>query len=692
MTERITLETPVAALPGVGNVTGKRLAYLDIHTVRDLLWHVPFRYDDLRTVTPIRDVKIGQAVTVHARLILMTNRRSPRRRMHLTEALVEDATGSLSVVWFNQPFLAKTLKVGDALLLSGTVRSAYGRAQLVAPRYEKFAATARKDTLTPVYGATAGLTQKQLRFFVAAAFRALPEIPDPVPEAVRSGENVLPVREALWRVHFPRSDGDRDEGLRRLKFDELLIFQLHRRMQERGRTTQHALPVPFRKPVVQRFVASLPFTLTPWQKKAAWEILQDMERSEPMHRLLEGDVGSGKTVVAAIAAVNALAHGNQVVLMAPTEILARQHFLSLQQLLARESYPIFLWTRAFREHAESGTTHKLSARALAKTVAQHRASLTIGTHALLEHAAEFPNVGLVVVDEQQRFGVGQRATLHQKGRRGAYLPHFLSLSATPIPRTLALAIAGDLKISLITQLPKGRQRIATQIVESKDRQQLYARVDAELERGRQAFVVAPLIAASDTLGAASATELFTELQALLPHRKLGLLHGRMQSAEKNASLLAFARGECTLLVTTAVIEVGIDVPNATMMVIEGAERFGLSQLHQLRGRVGRGEHASSCFLVTDALTPLARKRLEAVAGTNDGFRIAELDLALRGPGDMVGTLQAGFLDFRFASLGDHELIKLTADIAGRILAGDPDLATLPALREVLALHRVVHTE
>ncbi len=693
MPERITLQSPVSMLAGIGATVGKRLAHLEIRTVEDMLWHVPFRYDDFRTITPISDVRIGQTVTVQGTIDLIANRRSPRKRMMLTEALVSDTTGSIRVVWFNQGFLTKTLHPKDPIMLAGTVQSAYGTLQLVSPSYEKPRGDAlHVGRLVPIYSSTAGLTQRQLRFFHATAIRYAGLVQDPLPASLREAERLMTLSEALRTIHFPPDEQERDRALHRLKFDELLLFQLKRQRRDRNRERRQSPSIPFHAQIIKRFVDRLPFTLTNGQRRAAWEILQDMEKPEPMNRLLEGDVGSGKTVVAAIAALSALHAQSQVIMMAPTEILARQHFLSLQKLFGASDVPVFLWTQGFQETAASGTHHVLTKAKIRAALAARTPYLVIGTHALLQEDAVFTHPGLVIIDEQQRFGVGQRELIHKKGRQGMIVPHFLSLTATPIPRTLALSLAGDLKLSVLPELPKGRKPITTHVVPPEGRIALYRHVDEELAHGRQAFVLAPLIEPSDRLGVASATDLYEELVTIFPKRRLGLLHGKLTSKAKDALLAAFANGTIDLLVATAVVEVGIDIPNATVMVVEGAERFGLGQLHQLRGRIGRGEHASYCYLLATRLTPLVRRRLDAVAATVDGFKLAELDLELRGPGDLAGTVQSGFLDFRFASLGDHALIKRTADIAEKLLAKDPLLASFPVLREQVAQIEVAHRE
>lgn len=678
----ISLSSSVAELIGVGPAIAKRLANLKIHTVGDLLWHVPLRYDDFRSIVPIAALMINQTATVRCTLDRIANRRSPRRRMMLTEALVSDDTGTLTAVWFNQPFLEKNLRAGDRVVLSGRVQSRGGTLQMVAPAYEK-----ERDELlhvgrlVPIYPTTAGVSQRQLRYFVQNALRMIVAIPDPLPGSLRQDAHVERLDVALRNIHFPRDEHERDRALHRLKFDELLLFQLRRRTAERNVAPLPAPSIPFHEGDVKNFIARLPFTLTAGQKRAAWDVLQDMMKEKPMHRLMEGDVGSGKTVAAAVAARNTLAAGWSVALMAPTEILARQHFSSFSEWLRDVDTPVILETSGFHERSVRGSQTPLSRSARARTLSEsNEPRVIIGTHALLEERVLLNRLGLVVIDEQQRFGVAQRDALRKKNPAGHPLPHVLTLTATPIPRTLALALAGDITLSLIPMLPIGRKPIITKLIAPEERSALYRAVDGACARGGQTFVLAPLIDPSEKLGVTSVTELYEELGALLPQRRIGLLHGKLTSKQKVKALTDFAARRTDILVATSVIEVGIDVPNATTMVIEGAERFGLAQLHQIRGRVGRGRQQSSCYLVAGTLTPLAQKRLQAVAGSNDGFRLAELDLELRGPGDLAGVLQAGFLDFQFASLGDHEMIKHAAAMAESILKGDPQLRSLPLLR------------
>ncbi|MFH1171838.1 MAG: ATP-dependent DNA helicase RecG, partial [bacterium] len=610
-------------------------------------------------------------------------RRSFRRRLSITEGVLRDETGSVKITWFNQPYLATNLKPGDRLVISGKVSDRGGMLQFASPAYERIGGreTIHTGRLVPMYPTTAGLTQRQLRYFVSQALRSAGKVLDPLPEELRTAENLPPLAETLQWIHFPRDERERDRALERLKFDELLLFQLQRLMDEQRRTLRRSPVIPFDEKETKAFVASLPFQLTNGQRRAAWDILQDMTSDVPMNRLLEGDVGSGKTVVAAIAALNALRAGFSVALMAPTEILARQHFLTFRTFFSSPGFTVALRTHTFRE--ESGgrkKTHKHR---------QEDARITIGTHALLHSRAELGRLGLVLIDEQHRFGVDQRRMLQSTSGTSRDIPHLLSLTATPIPRSLALTLAGDLRLSVLRTMPQGRAPTTTRFLSSHQRDLAYRSTQKEIANDRQAFIIAPLIEPSDILGVASATTLHEDVVRMFPKYRIGLLHGKMPGKEKDATLLAFARHELDVLVATPVVEVGIDIPNATVMVIEGAERFGLAQLHQLRGRIGRGIHPSACFLLSNAETPLVRKRLSAVTATRDGFALAELDLKLRGPGDLVGTEQSGFLDFRFATLGDHALMEKASAAAQRLLRTDPSLSSAPLLLQKLRTRKTL---
>lgn len=688
----ISPKSPVTALAGIGQVIAHKLKKMNIATIDDILWHIPFRYEDWRNTTTISRLSVGQEATLQVTIQAIANRRAARRRMTVTEAMVSDGTGSIHVIWFNQPFLLQNLRVGETLFVSGKVTDRFGTLQLTSPAYEKIpkGETTLAGWLMPVYSTTASITQKQWRMYTAQAMRYAHLIADALPEKLREQENLPTIANALRMVHFPDDEYQRDQGLYRLQFDELLKFALDRLLAERNAPKRPALALPFQEEAVREFVQSLPFQLTPAQKKAAWDILNDTKQRNAMNRLVQGDVGSGKTVVATIAAVNSLMNGSSVLLMAPTEILAAQHFQTIASLLSAYSLPVLLSTSKLKRKSVQGRAEDITKTEMRELLSAETPAFVIGTHALINDAPHVHQLGLVVVDEQHRFGVGQRYLLHaqQEGRT----PHFLSLTATPIPRSLALVLFGELEVSIIKSLPPNRKSIATRYMRPEQRDEAYAFAKREIAKGRQVFVVAPMIETSDTIDISSVNELFAEMPALLPKARYGLLHGKLKADEKEAILKQFAAHELDVLVATAVVEVGIDIPNASVMIIEGAERFGLAQLHQLRGRVGRGTEQSSCFLIASHASPMVAKRLQAVANTSDGFALAQTDLTLRGPGDLIGTTQSGFLDFRFAHLGNIELIEHVHAVAKQLMQNDPELRNFPLLRKGLQSPGIRHRE
>ncbi len=672
----LALSTPVKQLPRVGATTASRLGQLGVRTVLDLLQHFPFRHEDFRTVTPIGQVAIGATVTVRGTLELLRSRRSFRRRLQLTEGIVRDASGALPVVWFNQPYLAKTLKLNQEYLLAGRTDARYGLS-LVNPVLEAVGPDpTHLGRIVPVYPSTAGLPQRTLRALLKAVLPSAQLLTDPLPQSLRTAKRLVERSHAVAQVHFPDSPEHLAAATRRLKFEELLRLQLGAilvRSSERG----HAPTIAFNQSVVKGFVGSLPFQLTDDQRRAAWQVLQDCTHDEPMQRLLEGDVGSGKTAVAAIAAVNATAAGFQSVLLAPTEVLADQHAGTLIELTRKVPLRIGLLTAS----GASIDGREVRRSTLTAAVRKGEVDLLIGTHALLSGTLTFRNLGLAVVDEQHRFGVEQRRALAAlASTEGSRTPHLLSLTATPIPRSLALTLYGDLELSMLHQRPAGRPRVETRVLPSAESATAFDAVRAAVARGEQAFVVCPLVLESDATGAAAATAEFERLTTgPLANVAVGLVHGRLPGKRKTAALEAFRRGGTAVLVATPVVEVGIDVPNATIMVIEGAERFGLAQLHQLRGRVGRGAKPATCFLLPESETPSTRERMGAFLEAQDGFELAEKDLQLRGPGQLYGLRQSGLPDLRMASLTDTELAAEARTAARELLVADPALTRSPEL-------------
>ncbi|HTK04789.1 MAG TPA: ATP-dependent DNA helicase RecG, partial [Candidatus Eisenbacteria bacterium] len=593
-------------------------------------------------------------------------------------------------IWFNQPYLANSLKEGEEYRFAGkAVKTKFGL-RLANPLYEPLGGgRGLVRPLMPVYSLPAGVSQFVMRKLVAACKGAIEGVIDPLPQALRKTNDLVGKVEAVRGAHFPETLEQRDAARRRLAFDEVLALQLAIGRTKRLRRSKKAVPVPFDEEGTKAFVRSLPFTLTDDQRKAAWAALKDMAGDTPMHRLLDGDVGSGKTAVAAIAMVNAARAGLQSALMAPTEILARQHFETFKRFFAGQGLTIALWTNAYRRSATGGKeidcATKKDAENLRNAIAAGEADAIIGTHALVEEKLRFSSLAFAAIDEQHRFGVRTRQLLCTKSGMPGSEPHLLSMTATPIPRSLALTAFGDLDLSILREKPKGRQDIATRVLGPRIKHEAYARIRDEVAAGRQAFVICPLIDPSDALGIESVTEAFKRLKKEeFPDATMGMLHGKLTSDEKESVMRDFAEGTTSILVSTSVVEVGVDVPNATVMCIEGAERFGLSQLHQFRGRVGRGEHRSSCFLLPSFSSPATDERLSAMTTHADGFTLAEKDLALRGPGDMLGVAQSGHPALRMASLADLDLIAAARDAATSLLDADPELVRHKELRAYLA--------
>lgn len=690
------LETPIKELRGVGQALEKRLRHLGIAAARDLLFYFPFRYEDYRHTVPIAELRAGEQVTVRGTVEMIANKRSPRKRTVITEAILFDATGRLRAVWFGQPFIAKSLRSGDSIFLSGKVsEDMFGRT-MVGAMYEKDTSetTVHTGRIVPLYSLTAGITQKQMRFLVSQVLPLAGEIDDWLDDDIRKSADVAALQRALQSIHFPEDDGDRQAAERRLKFDELFLLQLHAEMSRQTRVKSRAPALAFHEKETREFVSRLPYKLTPDQKKAAWEILQDMEKTEPMNRLLEGDVGSGKTVVAAVAGLNAVLSGWQVAFMAPTEILAEQHYDSFRALFARDEVKVGLMTANTKMISDKVMNDKELS-----PITYHLSQIIIGTHALLTERVKFEKLGLVIVDEQHRFGVEQRKAMKEKTGQRRLVPHFLSMTATPIPRSFALTMYGDLDLSVLMHKPAGRKPILTRLVEPHNREKAYDFIRGQVKQGRQVFVVCPMIEheniqtskhlntktnngtmvqwnnpVSDKKSVLSEHEKLSK--KIFPDLRVGYVHGKLKSKEKDAAMKNFANGGTDILVSTSVVEVGVNIPNASVMMIEGAERFGLAQLHQFRGRVGRAEHHSYCFVFTDSDSAGVKERLGYFEKNNDGFALAEYDLQTRGPGEVYGTAQSGMMSFRLATMRDAELISLSRQLARGI-----DFKNYPRLEE-----------
>ena len=670
------LDAPVSTLPGVSTAYTARLRRLDILTVGDLLYHFPHRYDDYSTLKPINQLEYGEEVTIVGTVWESGTRRT-RGGGEIVTSVIADASGTIEAVWFNQPYLTRQLRPGRRIVLSGKIDEYLGRLTLQSPEWEPLERELiHTGRLVPVYPLTRGLSARWMRRLTKRVVdHWAPGLQDYVPEVVRQRAGLMGLSTAVRQIHFPDDRQAAEEARRRLSFDEFFFIQLGMLRQRQKWQSQAGMPIPTNQAVLEAFQQSLPFELTGPQQSSVDHIVRDMAQPQPMSRLLQGDVGSGKTVVAAAAMLMAVAAGKQAALMAPTEILAEQHYRTLSELLAdTEGWGL---ERPVSVALLTGSLNRVERRKVYTALASGQADIVVGTHALIQRHVTFHDLALVIVDEQHRFGVVQRGTLRGKGGS----PHMLVMSATPIPRSLALTVYGDLEISVIDELPPGRQQIETRWLLPRERERAYAFVKAQIEKGRQAFILYPLIEESDKVEARAAVEEYERLQReVFPGLEVGLLHGRMKGKEKDEIMTRFRQGEIDILVSTSVIEVGIDVPNATVMIVEGADRFGLAQLHQFRGRVGRGEHRSYCLLLSDTASPddpqtrSTWERLKAIEGTQDGFALAEKDLELRGPGDFLGVRQSGLPALRLASLSNLQVLEQARAEAQLIFQDDPALA------------------
>ncbi len=733
----LDLSTPIEKLAKVGPRNLPRLKRLGIRTVKDLLWHFPSRYEDYTRKVDISEIReAGKIVSIVGKVAEIKTTSLWRYRRSVTEALIEDASGDIRAVWFNQPYIEKSLANGTLVSLSGKVNLDKRGLYLSNPSYEKLQEElVHTGRLVPVYPETEGITSKYLRFLIKPLLSLTEKVTDPLPVSLLVKYKLPNLDSAVRNIHFPESLEEAEKAKQRIAFDELFLFQLRSIIGRRNALKLKAHSVKFEPELTKSLVASLPFQLTNDQRVSTFEILKDLERKYPMNRLLNGDVGSGKTVVALIAANQTASAGLQTVFMAPTEILAQQHFDSLRSLSASTKIRLGLLTgsKAKQWPTDEITEEKISKKLMQKKIAEGKIDIVIGTHAVIQKEVKFKNLALVVLDEQHRFGVEQRASLLKNQE---LTPHLLSMTATPIPRTLALTIYGDLDISLIKEKPQNRKKIITKVINKNKKAEAYKFLEKEIKLGRQAFVICPRIELSNPQEAiktsaqqnkmnpvrerprrervASATSgrlfsnrmniLWAEVKAVtteheklsqkvFPQLKVAMLHGKMKPKEKEKIMQDFRNGKYHILVSTSVVEVGVDIPNASVMLIENAERFGLAQLHQFRGRVGRAEHQSYCLLVNGGGNQYENKRLKALENCEDGFKLAEQDLILRGPGEFVGNKQSGLPDLAMASLTDLDLIKKARLEAKLLLKEDPNLKNYPLLKEQLVkFQKIRHFE
>jgi ATP-dependent DNA helicase RecG len=662
------VQTPLAELPGIGPQRAKLLAKLDLVTIEDaLVRHLPLRHEDRSQVIPLGRITVGEARTCAGTIAGISPPPRGRGRMPLV-VTIRDASGFLNCAWFNQPYLARVFKRGQRLIVHGKVQP-YGRGplQMLVKDFEVVEdgedEPLHAGRLVPVYPLTEGLTQRPLRRLMKRLVDGWADrLEDPLPDRVRAARGLVSLPQAIAAAHFPSEEAEQAAARRRLVFDDFFLLEIGLAIRRQREGRRRGLAMNPGGSLVRRLRASLPYSLTAAQERVWSEIRADMAEPYPMSRLLQGDVGSGKTAVAALAALTAIEAGYQAAIMAPTEILAEQHLMTLGRLLEPLGVRAVLLTSAVKGKARVEA---------AAAVESGEAGCVIGTHALVQGAVAFKRLGLAVIDEQHRFGVAHRAALRGKGES----PDVLVMTATPIPRTLALTLYGDLDVSVLDELPPGRRPIATFARTGSKRRQIYDFLRAQIGEGRQVYVVYPLVEESEDSDLRAATEMAERLQReTFPERRVGLLHGRLGFADKERVMREFKDGVLDILVSTTVIEVGIDVPNASVMLIEHAERFGLSQLHQLRGRVGRGPWKSYCILLAGSLSEDGRRRIEAMTSTNDGFRIAEVDLELRGPGDFFGTRQSGLPEFRVADLlRDGAMLEEARREAFALVQADPKL-------------------
>jgi ATP-dependent DNA helicase RecG len=677
-----SLDSPVTVIRGISTNLATKFSRLGVKTVRDLLYFFPHRHLDYSQRKPISHLTEGNEETIvanvwQAQVVYIGGRRS-------TEAIVGDETGNVRVVWFNNPYLARKLTTNSRVVISGRVGLYKGRHVFESPEWELLEdrELIHAGRLVPIYPLTEGLHPRQVRKLMKAVTdQWAGQVTDFLPPEIRDRQRLLELPQAISQAHFPEDESLKDKARVRLAFDELFLLQLGVLSKKRDwQESQPANPFKIDHAGLERFLRVLPFVLTPAQQRVLKELLADLAKPRAMCRLLQGEVGSGKTVVATAALLVAAANGYQGAFMAPTEILAEQHFATVSQLLSRagqlatkedylHSYSGLL-SRPLTVALLTGDINQARKRELQQSILEGKIDIVIGTHALIQKEVEFRRLGLAVVDEQHRFGVTQRSLLRQKG----FNPHVLVMTATPIPRTLALTLYGDLDLSVIDQLPPGRQTVKTKWLKPEQRDSAYGFIRRQVAQGRQAFIICPLVEESEAIQAKAAVAEYERLsQQVFPDLRLGLLHGRLSAAEKDGAMRQFRSGALDILVATPVVEVGIDVPNATVMLVESADRFGLSQLHQFRGRVGRGQEQSYCMLLAQNPSEIARLRLDTIEKLQDGFKLAEADLELRGPGEFFGTRQSGLPDLKMARLSDIALLELARTEAIRLFEKDKKL-------------------
>lgn len=652
------LEEKITTLKGVGQTTAKKLEKLNILTIRDMLYHFPFRNEDRSEIRKIAEVTDGESVCIKATVFSEPTVRRVRKNLAIYTLILRDDSGFINAVWYNNKYIMKNFSVGKTYTFFGQIKVSYGKKEIMTPVYETEEKKLATGRIVPVYGLTAGLSQKTMQQTAKHCLDvALSEIPETLPPHIREENSLCEIKYALSNIHFPEDAKAFSIARKRLVFEEFFLLNMGMRLLSGRRKSLTG--TAFTDTDISPFLENLPYKFTNAQNRVISEISDDLKRKTPMNRLVQGDVGSGKTAIGAASLYLAAKNGYQGAMMAPTEILARQHFESLKNMLP--DVPICLLT---------GSTKAKERREITGKLASGEIKIAVGTHALFSEDVEFSNLALVITDEQHRFGVKQRAALAEKS---TFSPHILVMTATPIPRTLALILYSDLDISVIDELPPGRQQVKTYVVGEDMRQRIYAFIEKNINLGNQAYIVCPMVEESDATELKSVVEFAERLKnEVFPEIPVGFIHGKMKNSEKDLIMSDFLSGEIKILVSTTVIEVGVNVPNATLMVVENAERFGLAQLHQLRGRVGRGSDQSYCVLFTESDSKDTKERMEIMARTTDGFEIARKDLELRGPGEIFGTRQHGLPEMKIGDISnDSDILNLASKAADSVLKEDP---------------------
>ncbi|MFZ2192776.1 MAG: ATP-dependent DNA helicase RecG [Candidatus Moraniibacteriota bacterium] len=685
----LNINLPLTSVPRITPKYAKALEKLGLLTIRDFLQYFPFRYDDFSKNIQLSDEYIGEIVTICGKIVSTKLNRIFKRKLTIAEVICEDENGTLlKATWFNQPFIIENLAVGSVVRLSGKLDLKGKYYTLSAPAWEK---ASREETntgrLVPIYSETPGITSKWIRWQMKTLIDTGKQLPDYVPTDLRKKLHLYSLFSALGQIHFPEDLEKLQIAQKTFAFREIFLMQLKSLQVKHDWEINHAIEFKFDTKLIEDFTNNLPFSLTNAQKKASLEILYDLEKKCPMNRLLNGDVGAGKTIVAAISALEVISKKHQVAILAPTEVLAKQHFESLCKLFKKYNFKIALVTGSYKIiNAEESTRKNVLEK-----IHSGEINLIIGTHAIIQKDVKFKNLALVIIDEQHRFGVMQRAMLLQeamdlKDGEIKTIPHLLTMTATPIPRTLAIAFFGSLDLSILDEMPKNRKSIITKIVVPEQRNQVYNFMRSEITAGRQVFVIFPLVNESEKLTEVkAATAEYKKLIEIFPQYKIGLMHGKLKPKDKEQVMQDFKDKKTWILVSTSVVEVGIDIPNATIMIIENADRFGLAQLHQFRGRVGRGENQSYCFLFTESTNQTSLERLIALEKSNDGFELSQKDLDSRGPGQLLGRVQSGLSDIAMKNLSNLKLIKIARAEAENILRADPKLKKHPLLADALKI-------